>query len=244
MRNVLFFCALVFACLASPAFACRPLTTDDCPVIDQGKFQIESGSSTYSYNSVDTISLMNTFTYGVTPNAQIAVDVPYTQITGAGNKLSGLSDVNIKTKIQVVVADDHLFGVSVLLGSKLNNGDDNQGLGTGQIDLFANSIITRATNFGAIHLNLGYTSLGQPSNSPRLSQLNYGVAMEYNLPAGSKLLSEISGAAIQNADGPLQFTLGINKNLADQFVLDGGAIFGLSPASPNKIYALGLTVLI
>jgi len=235
---------LFFVCLVTPTFACRPLTTDDCPVIDQGKFQIESGVSAYSYNSADNTSFLNTLTYGLLPNAQLAVDVPYTQITGAGGKLSGLSDVNIKSKIQFLSADDHPFGVSFVLGSKLNNGDSSQGLGTGQIDLFANSIITRATNFGAIHLNLGYTSLGQPSNSPRLSQLNYGVAMEYNLPAGSKLLSEISGAAIQNADGPLQFTLGINKNLADQFVLDGGAIFGLSPASPNKIYALGLTVLI
>jgi hypothetical protein len=221
-----------------PAGACRPLVNDDCFVIDQGAFQLESGVVSFSQGQTDTQSLATTFTYGLLPNAQFALDLPYSRIMSGSNSADGLGDVNVKTKIQLLEAGEKSLGFSLSIGSKLGNGDAAKGLGNGETDFFANTVLTRLTGFGAVHFNLGYTLTSV------FNPVNFGAALEYCFPSEIKVLSELAGSTSPNGPSPLQLNLGINKNISNSVTLDSGIYLGLTDALPNKVFTMGLTALI
>jgi len=239
MRSFLLF---IFAGLLSfsPALACRPMLTDDCGVIPRGSLLLETGVLSYSQSISSSQTLATTVTYGIAPNTQIAVDLPYCRISSNGNAVAGIGDVNVKAKVQISEAEINPFGFSFTVGSKLNNGDVNQGLGSGQSELFANAVLTRPTRFGAVHLNLGYTLTGVLSNYAAYNPINLSAILEYNLAEQTKIFSEIAGMTSQ-ATAPLQLTLGLNKSFSEYLTLDCGAYFGLTDAVPKSIYTMGVT---
>jgi len=79
--------------LAAPALACRPLVTDDCPVIERGSFQWEFGVMNYSESSTDTRNITNVVTYGWLPRTNLVAEFPYFTVRGSVQTLSGMGDI-------------------------------------------------------------------------------------------------------------------------------------------------------
>ncbi len=232
--------------LYSSAWACRPLTVDDCPPIEKGKIGIESGISSLKISDyVSNLTEVTSVKYGIFNNIDVGVDLPYLNFTqnGAPN-ISGLGDAIVKTKINVVPSEDHFAGLSFTAGAKLSNGDANKGLGSGATDYSINSILTKELDKLSMHLNLGYTMIGQIAGQSLRNVLNYGCAFEAPFIADATLLGEIYG--FTNSDpasdlNPLTATLGANKKVISGLTADAGFSVGLNDAAPQNVFMIGLT---
>ena len=222
--------------LAAPALACRPLVTDDCPVIERGSFQWEFGVMNYSESSTDTRNITNVVTYGWLPRTNLVAEFPYFTVRSSAQTLSGMGDIILKAKHNLVDAENNPVGFSVSLGNNFSNGDQAKGFGDGKNNLFAHAILTRPLPFGAAHFNLGYTFTD--------ALANFGAALEANLPSDAKFLSEIAGERDQTGAGPINLVLGLNKVLNTQIIMDGGLHFGLTDSGPKQMYTVGLTALL
>jgi hypothetical protein len=221
--------------LSLPALALRPLVTDDAPVLGPGFFQWEFGVLNYSENSVDTRNVSNVVTYGWLPRTNLVAEFPYLTVRGSAQTLSGMGDIILKAKHNLMDPENNPVGFSVSLGNNFSNGDQAKGFGDGKNNLFAHAILTKPLPFGAAHANLGYTFTD--------ALANFGAALEANLPSDAKFLSEIAGERDQTGAGPINLVLGLNKLLNSQITMDGGLHFGLTDSGPKQMYTFGLTAL-
>ncbi len=219
--------------LTAPALACRPLVTDDCPVIERGSFQWEFGVLNYSENSLDTRNITNVVTFGWLPRTNLVAEFPYFTVRGSAQTISGMGDIILKAKHNLISPEDQPVGFSISLGNNFSNGDIGNGFGDGKDNLFAHAILTKPLPFGAAHANLGYTFTD--------ALANFGAALEANLPSDAKFLSEIAGERDQTGAGPVNLVLGLNKVLNSQIIMDGGLHFGLTDSGPKQMYTVGLT---
>jgi hypothetical protein len=228
------------------AWACRPLTVDDCPPTEKGKIVIESGFSSFKTPNYDrNVSEVTSLKYGILDNMDVGIDLPYLNYTQTGTQnVSGLGDTTVKAKISVLPSEGNFAGLSFTAGAKLTNGNANQGLGTGATDYSVNSILTKELDKIALHLNLGYTITGQPAGQTLRNAVNYGCAFEAPTIAGATLLGEIYGAT--NPDpasdlNSLTATLGANKEIRPGLTADAGFSVGLNDAAPQNIVMVGFT---
>jgi hypothetical protein len=239
-------CAALLS-LSAHAWACRPLTIDDCPPTAKGKVGVDTGFSSFKMPNYDSnVSAVTSLKYGILDNMDIGLDLPYLNYTQAGaQNVAGLGDAAVKAKISVIPAEDHFAGLSFTAGAKLSNGDANKGLGTGATDYAVNSILSKELDKFALHFNLGYTVTGQPAGQTLRDVFNYGCAFEAAaVMAGANLLGEIYGST--NPDpasdlNPLTATLGANKEVMPGLTADAGLSVGLNDAAPQNIFMVGLT---
>jgi hypothetical protein len=232
--------------LSTHAWACRPLTVDDCPPTEKGKIGIESGFSSFKSANYDSnVSEVTSLKYGILDNMDIGIDLPYLNYTQTGaQNVSGLGDATVKAKIKIIPSENNFAGLSFTAGAKLSNGDASKGLGTGVTDYSINSILTKELDKLALHFNLGYTLIGQPAGQTLNNVLNYGCAFESPIIADVTLLGEIYGST--NSDpasniNPLTATLGANKEVIPGLTADAGVSVGLNDAAPQNIIMVGLT---
>jgi hypothetical protein len=227
---------LVAGLLLSPALAIRPLVTDDAPVLMPGMYQWEFGVLNYSENELDTRNITNVVTFGWLPRTNLVAEFPYFTVRGNAQNISGMGDIILKAKHNLIRPEDYPVGFSLSLGNNFSNGDTGKGFGDGKDNLFAHAILTKPLPFGALHANLGYTFTD--------ALTNFGAALEMNLPAEAKLLSEIAGERDQTGSGPINLLLGLNKVWNSQVTMDGGLHFGLTDSGPKQMYTVGLTAVI
>ncbi|MFA4967796.1 MAG: transporter, partial [Candidatus Margulisiibacteriota bacterium] len=215
-----------------PAWACLPLTVDDCPPTEKGKVGIETGYSSIKLSNYDgNMTAVTSIKYGLINNVDVGIDLPYLNYTQTGaQNVSGLADATVKTKINIIPLEDHFSGLSLTAGAKLSNGDANKGLGSGATDYSINSILTKELNKLTMHLNLGYTMIGQVAGQTLRNVMNYGWAFESPMLAGINLLGEVYGSTNPDptADlNPLAATIGANKEVFSGLTADAGLSVGL-----------------
>ncbi len=225
-----------------PVYACRPLVLDDCPVTEKGKFSIETGASSVRGSSSDgAITETTSFKYGLFDIADIGVDIPYQFLKQDDSSyLSGMGDITVKTKISIIDYTNAWTGLSFVIGSKLANGNQEKGLGSGYVDYIVNAITTNQLGSGFIHTNIGYQIVGDKS----LRNIwQYGGSFDYPIVDVFHVLGELVGSTNPDPAAESDFLatqIGFNKNFGG-IIFDLGVSFGLSKASPANVYTIGLT---
>jgi len=246
MKRIMSLVFLMFILFCGTVWACRPLTVDDCPPIDKGKIGIETGISSLKAPDYDSnLTEVTSIKYGLLNNVDIGIDLPYLNytLTGAQN-VAGLGDATIKTKINLIPLENNFAGLSVTAGAKFGSGDANKGLGSGTTDYVINSIFTKESNKIKMHLNFGYTMIGQVAGKTLRNVVNYGWAFELPMFADLNLLGEVYGST--NPDptsdlNPLVATVGANKEVFSGLTADAGLSVGLNDAAAQNIFMIGLT---
>lgn len=138
------------------AFACRPLTTDDCGTVEKGKFEIENGLDGVNlFSGGNSHSAGPSIKHGITESMDIGVSIPFA-LAPAVDEISGAAVFSLK------------FGfIKNLLAVSISGSPASAAYSL-------NSVFSK--DFGSFntHLNLGYNATGDPAAK---GLLTYGLSV-------------------------------------------------------------------
>ncbi len=228
------------------AFAARPLATDDAGTVEKGQFQLELGfDGTRQDNHDREFNPSMTLSYGLLERMDLGIGSGYLFLhPKEGEKESGLNDTEVKLKYRLMDEKDWRPALAVTGTIKIPTASKSKGLGSGQTDFGINTIVTK--NLGkrfALHLNLGYTFIGEDKVD---NELNCSLGGQFILTDKWALVGEIVGANNLNGrkgDDPLSGLIGAYYLITNKIVWDAGLEIGMSKAAPDFRFTTGLTIL-
>jgi len=159
--------AFMMLVLVGSAFGAHPLITDDTGTQGMGKFQLELNSEFSSdKETVNGVTTKQTggevaaiLSYGLTETADIVLGMPYQwmKVREEGEVTSeedGISDISLEFKWRFYEKD----GLSLALkpGLTFPAGDEEKGLGNGNVSYSFMFITTKEIEQWAFHFNVGY----------------------------------------------------------------------------------------
>lgn len=221
----------------SPAFAARPLITDDYGTVDVGKYELETGYNFITPKSAGDAKtgLVVQLKKGLSPFFDLGLELPYNT-----SAVSGMADLVMHAKLRVKEFGED-GGMTARADVKLTNGDAVRGLGSGYLDYGVIMILSKSISELTAHLNLGYTVIGDAANSSADDTFYYGAALEKTLQNGFNLAVEYTCiSCMVNYSSNLQ--VGARFQINDSFRLDAGYSIAANKSS-NDISTFGLTSL-
>jgi hypothetical protein len=241
-------CTVIFSLLflfSSPAFAARPLTTDDAYTVEKGKFQLEAGVDFARQDNHDKeFGPTMTLTYGLFERMDMGVGSAYLFVNPAeGKNEDGFGDTALKIKYRLVDQKEWIPSFAVSGTLKIPTASESRGLGSGKTDFNINTIFTwNLTKRLQLHANLGYTFMGEHGAG---NEFNYSAAAQFTLSDKWALVGEIVGVNNFNGrknDDPFSGLVGIQHMFSDNLVWDAGVEIGMNRAAPDFRITTGLTV--
>lgn len=233
ITNCLFFVFCVLL-LAAPAFAARPLVTDDFYTVVQGGYELEFGyASTQNQSSLANVFGLS-FKRGFLPNFDFGVEVPYTSSSPAG-----FNDVLLHAKYRFLETSED-DGLTARIDYKFNNGNLSHGLGSGDNDYGFLLIGSKMFGITKTHLNIGYVLVGINANIQSDDYIAYTFAAEYPYwgENGDIVLEYVANNALQ--PNPAFVQLGARYVVREGLKLDVGYSVGLNNNSIKNSVTAGL----
>lgn len=250
IRNSLcILCAVVPSLLllfSSPAFAARPLTTDDAGTVEKGKLQFETGFDVIRQDNHDReVSPSLTVSYGLLERMDVGIGSAYLFVRPKeGENENGLGDTEVKLKYRLLDEKDWMPAFALTGKLKIPTASESKGLGSGKTDIGINTIVTKnLSKRWVFHLNLGYTFIGEGEAN---NEFNYSAAAQFILSDKWALVGEIVGVNNFNGrkgDDPISGLLGACYLISDSIVWDAGVEIGMNKAAPDFRLTTGLTLL-
>jgi len=219
-----FFLAVFVTVLTTvSAFAAHPLITDDTGTQDKGKFQLEVNGE-YAHEDEDgakagTTEVAAILSYGVRDNLDIVLGVPFQRLRVKEDGYAvarevGFSDTSVEVKWRFL--EQEMLSLALKPGVTLPIGDDEKGLGSGEVNFSAFFIATWHAEPFSVHANLGYLH-NENDVDERTNLWHSSVGIEYAVTEKVKLVGNIG--IEQNTDR--------NINTHPAFII-GGLICALS----------------
>lgn len=246
--------ALAVSLGASHAGAERPfLVTESGTMLDRGESSVQFGVEAARFSSQTTRYTVRTeLTSGLLTNLNFRIEAPYLFVTGSGGTRGEVGDVTLRPKLLFLKGREanplFLAGEMVL---KFPSCDETSAAAavtpscTGEADVGFLGIATKEFQPVTVHLNLGYTFVGDPPARRLDDVVSYALAFEYDtiLPAVT-VVAEVSGESSRDpavSDDILDFLVGTTYQLNRRVVFDASLIIGLSSPSPDYAAGLGLS---
>ena len=238
-----------------PAFADRPLVTEDVDILSPGDVEIELAAE-YLANPgipfraqeierafIKSPALGVNIGLGEIVEVQADFEMIYLDQAAINNEYAH-GDLRLWTKIQAAEESDSWPALGARFGTKLPNAEDEHGRGTDETDFFASMLLSRHFDNFYVHLNMGLGILGDPNQANSQDDVMvYGLAFELPLEETSlTLVAEINGQAFSNENNNISSArAGFRYNITDQLVWDvfGGA--GLADESEDWSAGTGFT---
>lgn len=233
MKNLILYLFIIFF-MPSLVYSARPLSVDDAGTVDSGIYETEAGigySQDKEENGETEISL--SIKQGLTERMDLGVSLPYVMVSPKGENIkSGMGDAELIAKFNLVKEGDRVPGFSVTLGITMDTGEENKGIGSGEIDYNFNSILSKELQFITLHGNLGYTAKAKTAS--------FGIALEYPADERLNLVAELTGE--NKSDSPIECIMGTNFSASENLTLDFGIGTGLNDYSSRLNVTGGLTL--
>ncbi len=233
--------------LANPVFAARPLITEDAVVAGKGITQLEVGIDYIKVgNKGEGTTLIVSPIHGVTEDTEFSLILPY--IFGRPDTPSGVDgwgDISFIMKHLVIAEDGKIPALLLRMALKLPTGDEEKGLGTGDTNVGFSGILTKGFGSATVHLNLGYTFVGDQDEDSDNNEVNYGVAGEYIIGKRTTVVGEIYGLyhpEYKAKEIERRALLGLTYRLDDTFTIDLAGKRGLDSASDEYGFIGGVTI--
>jgi len=233
MKNPILSLFIIFF-ISSLAHSARPLSVDDAGTVNRGVFETEVGIG-YEQDKEENgkLELSLTIKQGLTERMDLGVSLPHV-ITSPKDEdgESGMGDGELVAKFNLVKERDRTPGFSVTFGIIMDTGEENKGIGLGEIDYVFKSILSKELQFITLHENLGYTAKAKTAS--------FGVALEYPAHESLNLVAELSGE--NKADSPIEGLIGTNFSVRKNLTLDFGIGTGLNDYGSRLNLTGGLTL--
>jgi hypothetical protein len=242
---------------AGPARAERPfLATERATLLEHGAARLDFGIEAARFSEPTTrYTLKTELTSGILTNLNFRVEAPYLFVTGMGGGTQGqVGDVILRPKLQLLKGRE-ANPLSLAAELVLKFPSCNETLVapnpkvipacTGEADLGFLAIATKEFQPITVHMNLGYTFVGNPPGRTLDDVVTYSLAFEYVtiLPAVT-VVTEVSGETSREPSvygDLLDLLLGVTYQLNQRVVLDSSLSVGLSSPSPDYLAALGVS---
>lgn len=231
---------VILTCINS--YAARPLSTEDTGTVDAGHLEIELG---YEFSKMDskehTLSFVSTF--GILQNLDASIEAPYLFIKNKNeDDENGFGDLEMGVKLRLLEEKGNIPSLALKFKIKTDTGDESKRIGSDNVDYQINSILSKNFTKNTLHLNIGYTFIGEISSD---DVFNYSFALENPVNDKLNLVGELSAETTFEGgfdDNPFEVLLGFNYALPDISVIDAGISIGLSNASPDYKITSGITI--
>lgn len=226
----------------------RPfLTTETAVPLERGETKLETGLRYERFSSSNKIYTLDAeLTTGIINNLEFLVDVPFIFKRTEEDNVEGLGDLSLKAKLRFLKGREATpVSIAGQLIIKFPSGDRGSRLGTGEADVGLQLIATEEFPLITMHMNLGYTFVGNPPMQEFRDILNYSIAFEHEMiPDKLKLVGELTGHRQEdptNSGDPLSLLAGIVHRLDKRVIIDGGVAIGLTSISPDYTINVGVT---
>ena len=212
-------------------------------VAEKGDFESEAELEYVKDGNDKETGLTFVLAYEASENCAIGMEIPYLWLDPEGEaSVDGIGDIEIGPEYCLFEGSDSLPAAALGLTIKTATGDEDKGLGSGEIDYALKAIFSKELIGTAFDLELGYTLVGGEGEDDVFS---YELASEYPLNESFSLAGEISGeTAFEGGfdDNPCDGKLGLNYALSESAALSAGFGFTFSDAGPDYSVTTGVAV--
>lgn len=250
------FCALVMGALIGQApdawagIGNHPLNTDEATVLRQGEWVVATGAVYVRQSNGDNEwSWVTDVEYGLMEQLEVDVEIPYLMVDrrdeGSAGDVDGFGDAAVRVEYSPVREQAWTPAISLAIGIKTQSAEEDNGLGSGEIDYTVTMLTSKTFDKTAVHANVGMTVVGDPPGEDFSDTVNYNLAIAYEANDAVTWVGEILGSTNQDRSAkthPLELLVGGIYRVRDHVTVDFGIGAGLSSASPDLRLVSGATV--
>jgi hypothetical protein len=239
--------ALVLGVVAArPAWAGRPLATEDTGTLDPGQVEAEISVDYVRDGRSGVFSLPGgpALNVGVLPRLEGSVATGLVVLTsGDGPSRVGPGDTLIRLKYRIVDETPAVPALMGAIGARLPTGDADRGLGEPDVDV--QTLLVASKSFGAVTttVNGGYTFV---TRDGALDVVNVNAAAEARITDVWSVVGEVVSelAVHRRGDSRVLVRGGVVYALGEWARLDAAAAVGRTRGSPDLVLTVGITVLL
>jgi long-subunit fatty acid transport protein len=234
-------CLVLLFIVACPSWAAHPLITDDTGTQGKGNFQLEiNGQYDWDDEDDEGVSVKTsggeaaaTLSYGIAENVDLVLSIPYIWGKAEENDVKlydekGIGDTVLETKMRIIEKDG--FGLALKPGIIFPTGDDEKGLGVGQIGGQIFLIASQELGSWAFHANLGYIRNENDSDEHK-DLWHASLAGTFEVLKDLTLVTNIGieqNPDDEASDDPAFLIGGIIYSITENLDVDFGVKFGLT----------------
>lgn len=234
----------VVALVASPAWAGRPLTTEDTGTLDPGKGELEL-SVDYIRDRGANIWLLPegpVLNIGLLPGLEGTIGTAFVLLDPEGEpSRSGFGDSLARLKYRFLDETPRAPALMVAVSVRLPTGDVDRGLGDKDVDVQPLAVASKT--FGPVTLtaNAGYTFVTRDRD---LNVVNLNASVEVGITKAWWIVGEVVSelATSRGVDDRVVLRAGTVYAVGERVRLDGAVAFGATRASPVALVTIGVTI--
>jgi len=215
----------------------RPTFSSDTSTTAMGTYELEAG---INYDHSDSFDTPLTLKRGLDEKSEMFVGFsPYKELSMPGPNADGPGDTVVGYRRRFHEREDH--SAAWMAAVKLPTGDEDDGLSSGEVDVFLAGIYSRQVEDLSL---VGYYQLellGETTGSG--FDVAHGMALAAGYPVAPELsaFGELAWQGGAETPDPLFVTLGAAYTVAPALVLDAAVVLGLNSQAPDVQLVVGFT---
>jgi hypothetical protein len=223
---------------------------DDADPVDPGQFEFEAGVAVAHDSYCDSWELPLGLTAGIFSNVEAGVSFgglfeERNEATGKDREC-GIGDLEFAAKWKFFPGTKWIPRQALAVAVKLPTAEDGKGLGSGRTDYDITWVASvDLSEVVTVHLNAGYTWIGEPSGEDVGDVAHYGTAVEFQLTDVVQWVGEMFAEKELQGDTQtvVSCNIGFRWNPTENLTLDIAAGTGLhGNDTPDISFTTGLTL--
>jgi outer membrane putative beta-barrel porin/alpha-amylase len=233
---------LVLAMISvTPAWAGRPLDTEDTGTMAGGRAEVELGVD-HTRDGDDSLSAGRAvIAVGLGDDLELRLESALAVVDHAEHQArAGIGDALFGAKYRLRHESPAAPAVLVALAVRLPTGDADRGLGSPGADVTMLAVVGKSFGPVTVHGNAGYTIVTDDRSA---DVWRLAASAEWATGGGWTLVAEIvSDIGATSAPTTAVIRAGARFDLSDVITIDGAAGVGLTRSSPDLVTTVGLTL--
>lgn len=230
-------------------FAGRPLDTNDAFPVDRGTFELEAAGLYVKDAGNRHFEVPLALTYGLIDRVEVGIGFggqleERKEITGGVDTESGIGDLVLGAKVLINEQAGFIPANAIAGEVKFPTADEDKGLGSGEFDYDLTWIASFQLNDAcALHLNVGYSWMGNTDDEVFCDVLHYSAALAYALTDQFEPVIEVLAETPIEECGPtvVGISTGFSYALTDSIALDAAIGTRLVNDWPDLTATAGVT---
>ena len=238
--------ALAIIVTAAPAWAGRPLTTEDTGTLDPGVVELEVGLDYVRTRAEDAVFFPGplAFNIGILPRLEATVATLALVVDPAdGPSRAGVGDSAVRLKYRLVDETERMPALMAAVAARLPTGDPDRGLGERGVDVQALAIASKTVGPVTLTMNAGYLFATHDRDG---DAVDVNASVEAVVTRAWSLVGEVVSelATTSRAADRVVLRAGTVYALGARVRLDAAAAFGVTRASPDVVLTFGITIVL